>query len=252
MTHCGFVVQWILFIVSVPLLQAQTRWNAVRPFITDDARVVGGGLSQLESWTRFTSGSSELWLMGAMGPTPELELSVGGVTGIVSDAGQNSISFALPLIQAKYLFNSYGPGELPGIAAVLGTFLPFGSGELMAPSYGTFGFATISQCFGELEDLLLHLNLGINILFPSNAEVSWLSTWGVGMQLRTYSGFHLVGEIFSGDPYVPGSGVSWQGGFRHFFSDNLQIDGTIGKGISGENILPLWVSAGIRIVFGDS
>ena len=96
--------------------------------------------------------------------------------------------------------------------------------------------------------MLLHLNLGTNYLDGSLAE-KWQFTWGLGTQLRTLGGFHLVGEIFSGDPYVPGSGLSYQVGFRHFFSDDVQIDGTLGKGIGGETPLPLWFSFGIRLVF---
>jgi len=40
-----------------------------------------------------------------------------------------------------------------------------------------------------------------------------------------------------------------QAGFRHFISDEIQIDGTIGKGIAGDEILPTWGSLGIRLVF---
>lgn len=59
---------------------------------------------------------------------------------------------------------------------------------------------------------------------------------------------HYVGEIFSGDPYIPGAGLSWQTGFRHFFSDFVQIDGTIGQGVGGLNPLPFWYSFGLRYV----
>lgn len=42
----------------------------VRPFITDDARVVGNRLTQLESWYRQDKGGIEQWILTAYGPTP--------------------------------------------------------------------------------------------------------------------------------------------------------------------------------------
>jgi len=228
---------------------AQQPWNAVRPFITDDARVVGGGLTQIESWTRFNDEAGELWVMAGFGPMPELEVSIGGVSGIVNDNSGRRLSYSLPLLQAKYLFRPYGPGDWPGFAVVAGTFLPWGHGDLVPPGYGTFLFGMISQCFGENEDVLVHVNIGANILNDQGTkQTEFLRTWGLGTQVRTLGGFHVVAEVFSGDPYVPGSGTSWQAGFRHFFSDDLQIDGTIGKGIEGSPALPLWLSAGVRIV----
>ena len=220
----------------------------VRPFITDDSRVVGNKLTQLESWTRFDKHAAEHWILGAYGPTNWLELTVGGVWGSEFDSEGNTLSYGLPLLQAKFLLRPYESGSWPGLGAVVGTFLPYGKGGLRADGYGTFGFLTVSQCFGPQEDVLIHANVGANYL-RVNGENELLNTWGLGSQIRTLKGFHLVGEVFSGDPYIPGSGISWQAGFRHFFSDELQIDGTVGKGISGEVTLPLWVSVGIRLVF---
>jgi hypothetical protein len=118
---------------------------------------------------------------------------------------------------------------------------------LVPEGYGAFSFATISQCFGEGEKVLIHANGGVNYLYTQKKN-QWLGTWGIGTQVKTYKGFHLVGELFSGDPYVPGTGLSYQVGFRHFFSDLVQIDATIGQGLAGENKFPLWCSAGVRLV----
>lgn len=222
----------------------------VRPFITDDSRVVGERLGQLETWCRADELDFQQWLIFAYGPNDRLEISAGGVLGVEygsQEGARSTFSYALPLLQAKYLIRPYGHREWPGLGIVAGTFLPFGKGVLKAPGYGAFSFATVSQCFGEREDLLLHLNLGLNYLYIGQKH-ELLRTWGFGVQARTLGGFHLVGEIFSGDPYVPGSATSWQLGFRHFFSDLLQIDATIGKGFAGENPLPTWFSAGGRIV----
>ncbi|MBX2962723.1 MAG: hypothetical protein KF687_09435 [Cyclobacteriaceae bacterium] len=208
----------------------------VRPFITDDSRVVGDHHTQLESWVRVDKHGFENWILGAYGPNDWLELTIGGVWGYDRGVEEKRLAYALPLIQAKFLFKEYYPNKLPGIGAVVGTFLPYGQGTVKPEGYGTFGFVTISQSFGEGDQVLLHLNGGGNYLHVAN-EDELIGTWGFGTQIHTRKGFHLVAEIFSGDPYVPGSGISYQVGFRHFFSDLFQIDMTYGKGISGENIL---------------
>lgn len=130
---------------------------------------------------------------------------------------------------------------------VMGTFLPAGQGAFKPAGYGTFGYLSISQCFGEGEKFLFHANAGGNYLHIDGAN-NLIKMWGLGTQIKAYKGMHLVGEIFSGDPYIPGTGTSWQAGYRYFFSDLVQIDMTVGKGIAGDVILPFWYTAGIRIV----
>lgn len=230
-------------------ISAESYKPEVRPFITDDARVVGKRLAQLESWFRRDNESAQQWVMMAYGPSDKLELSIGGVFGTEKDENnRSSFSYALPLLQAKYLFRPYAPSRGPGFGLVAGTFLPAGRGSFKPAGYGSFAFSTISQCFGMEENLLLHLNTGLNYLHINGAN-DVMAIWGFGTQIKTIGGFHLVGEVFSGDPYVPGAGTAYQTGFRHFFSNLFQVDMTIGKGIAGENPLPFWFSAGVRLVF---
>lgn len=220
----------------------------VRPFITDDARVVGKELAQLETWFRFDKESGQHWILGAYGPNSHLEITTGGVYGYqVDHHSKSNFSYALPLIQAKILFKEYKPNQSPGIGMVLGTFLPAGYGAFKPAGYGTFGYLMVSQSFGEGDKLLLHGNVGGNYLHI-NGEDKLINTWGIGTQVKAYKGLHLVGEVFSGDPYIPGTGMAVQGGYRYFISDMVQIDTTVGKGLSGATVMPLWFSAGIRIV----
>lgn len=235
-----------LFLVLV-LLKANTLLWAVRPFITDDSRVVGRRLGQYEGWLRFDKEGGQSWSMAAFGPTDYLELSLGGVWGYENTLNRQVFTAAAPLVQAKFLLKPYLPNQWPGIGLVVGTFLPYGKGMLVTPGYGSFAFATLTQCIGEGEKFLFHANFGTNMVDFADAK-SNVFTWGVGTQIKVYKGFHVLGEQFSGDPYVPGTGMAYQVGFRHFFSDNLQIDGTYGKGISGATVLPQWFSLGVRIV----
>lgn len=225
-----------------------TKEVLVRPFITDDARVVGERLAQLETWVRFDKEAGQHWILGAYGPNKKLELTAGGVYGYqVDHDSKKTFSYALPLLQAKILFKEYKPNKAPGFGMVMGTFLPFGQGSFKPAGYGTFGYLTVSQCFGEGDKFLFHGNLGGNYLHVDGSN-NLITTWGLGTQIKAYKGMHLVGEIFSGDPYIPGTGTSWQAGYRYFFSDLVQIDMTVGDGIAGDVIMPFWFSAGVRIV----
>jgi hypothetical protein len=60
--------------------------------------------------------------MAAYGPSDKLEVSLGGVFGYTkSPETKASFSYALPLVQAKYLFRPYRPGKGPGFGAVMGS-----------------------------------------------------------------------------------------------------------------------------------
>lgn len=220
----------------------------VRPFITDDARVVGYRLAQAESWVRVDKESGQHWGLVAYGPNKNLELTAGGVHGYLRNAdGKNQYTYALPLLQAKYLFRPYQPNKAPGVALVMGSFLPVGKGGFKPPGYGTFAFTTINQSVGKNDQYLFHVNLGANYLQVAG-ENRTIATWGIGTQIRAIKGWHFVGELFSGDPYIPGTGTAYQLGYRYFFSDLLQVDMTAGKGIAGDVIMPFWYTAGVRIV----
>ena len=160
---------------------------------------------------------------------------------------KKSFSCGLPLLQVKYLFKEYKPNKAPGFGVVLGTFLPVRRGNFKPAGYGTFGYMTVTQYFGKGDKFLFHGNLGGNYLHVNN-ENDLIATWGFGTQIKTYNGFHLVGEIFSGDPYVPGTGMAFQTGYRYSFSDLVQMDMTVGQGIAGDNKMPFWFSVGIRMV----
>jgi len=241
-------MQKIIIIICVLFFIQVHAAKAVRPFITDDARVVGLRYAQLEAWLRFDEHAFQHWNMVAYGPTKWLELSIGGVWGYdVSIPNEQNVSFATPLVQGKFLLRECMANKLPGVAVVAGTFLPSGKGAFKAPGGGAFGFLSVSQSFIEGDKILIHGNVGTNYL-KVNSEHQTAVTWGFGTQVHIYKGLHAVGEYFSGDPYVAGAGTAYQAGFRHFINDLIQVDMTVGKGIGGTNPLPFWYSAGIRLV----
>jgi len=233
---------------------APSAW-AVRPFITDDARVVGKHQAQLETWVRYDKTSFQHWAVPAIGPIAPLEVTIGAVHGVAIVPNQK-YSLAAPLLQSKLLLHPAESNGLPGVALIGGTFLPFGFGGFESPPSG-FLYAAVTQVFGD-DALLLHGNLGVagaQVEEPSSdtplerekhARVRF--TWGIATQVRLYGAANLAAEIFSGDPYAEVAGGAAQGGFRFTLSQNVQIDIAGGKGIYGAQQMDPWISTGLRFV----
>jgi len=223
--------------------------RAIRPFITDDARVVGRGHVQLESWFRRDRESLQGWTVGAIGPTEWLELSVGAVFGSAHGEGATpSFALSLPLVQAKGLLKEATPNGLPGFAVAAGVIPPLGRGAFVPDGLAYYGYLAATESLFREEAVLVHVNLGLAGAALGERSASAQLTWGAGTQIRLLGDFHGVFEIFSGDPYAPSPGGAIQGGFRHIFNDHLQLDATVGSGIFGDTPLPFWVSSGVRLV----
>lgn len=238
------------------LLLGAPEAHAIRPFITDDARVVGAKHLQLETWWRRDKDTLQHWALFAFGPNDHVELTLGGAYGLSSivsrDPGVSSPTFAfnLPLLQGKFLLREAEPNSLPGFAVATGIVPPLGTGGLEPPGPSGFVYVAFTESLFDEERLLVHANLGATVLVAKGHD-PMSATWGVGMQLRTFAAFHLVGEFFSGDPYAGGAGGAAQGGFRYIFNDHVQLDATIGGGVFGATPLPVWATSGIRLVSHD-
>jgi hypothetical protein len=219
---------------------------AIRPFITDDARVVGLRTPQLETWFQGDSGSLQHWVLPAFGPTDWLELTAGGVHGLVTETSGASYSAGGPLFQGKALLRHAVENGLPGVAVVAGLLTPVGSGGLRAPAWAPFAYLALTESLLDAERVLVHANVGVGRSAASGGFQPIL-TAGVGTQVRVDGGLHAVGEIVRNDAYAGETGPAWQGGGRYIFGDHVQIDATVGRGFAGGD-RPLWFSAGLRLV----
>jgi len=220
---------------------------AIRPFITDDARVVGEGHLQLETWWRRDRRSLQHWAIAAFGPNDHIELSLGGVHGVARTPRGGEYAISGPLAQGKFLLSPAIKNRWPGIALAAGAEPPVGKGGFEVPGWSAFAYVAATESLFDDELLLVHANAGF-LAVDATGYTPLRATWGIGTQLRTVAQFHLIGEIFSGDPYVPGSGGAVQYGFRYIFNDHLQLDGTMGTGLWGAQVMPTWFSSGFRIV----
>jgi len=224
--------------------------HAIRPFVTDDAHTVGRAHVQLETYWRRDRLSLQQWVLPAIGPVEWLEVTLGGVHGFapLRERGKPPYSVAGPLVQAKLLLVPSVPNSHPSVAVIAGGTSPLGIGGFTPGGYSAFTYLAATQAFFKEDDFLIHANVGVSPLDPSGSAPA-RATWGVGTQVETLFDFHLIGEIFSGDPYAPGGpGGAYQFGFRQIFDEHLQLDFTVGGGLWGDTPLPPWVSSGIRVV----
>ncbi|MCU0869855.1 MAG: hypothetical protein MUF30_09685, partial [Burkholderiales bacterium] len=96
--------------------------------------------------------------------------------------------------------------------------------------------------------LLLHFNLGRSIE-RTEERGRTTTTFGAGFQWRAIGALHVVGEVYRGDPYDAAFDArAVQFGFRHIFSDTVQVDGTVGR--SDASGASPWFTLGLRVVSG--
>lgn len=231
------------------VVMAPKTASEIRPFITDDAHVVGKGHVQLETYWRRDRLSLQHWMLPAVGPTDWLELTLGGVHGLGQlRAYPDRPTYAVggPLAR-KFLIHESIPSKPPGVALVVGGLTPAGTGGFQAPGWSGFSYLAVTQAFIKEDDFLIHANVGVSTVSAPGLDPAKV-TWGIGTQVETVFNFHLIGEVFSGDPYVQGAGGAYQAGFRIIFNEHLQLDGTWGGGLWGDSVTPVWFSSGIRFV----
>ena len=227
------------------LLFTQSAAHAIRPFVTDDARVVGARLGQVESWLVFDKQQISQNALFAIGPTKWLEITSGFTHGGGFNSAWGGHSITGGIFQIKALIRETKSGDWPGLAFAAGVVPPFGSGSLKPDGVSTFGYAALSQSFFN-DDLMFHANLGVAAI---KEETQWRPTLtaGFGFQAKIMGKLNSVGEIYRGDPYDPTKRfMASQVGFRYIFNSNFQMDGTLGSTLEKDS--QQWVSVGVRIV----
>jgi hypothetical protein len=237
-------------IVLLALLVAQSKVHAIRPFVTDDARVVGDRLGQVESWLVLDRQETAHNTLFAIGPTNWLEITSGFTHGgsyryTANTSNGNNYGITGGILQAKALLRETKPNNWPGVAFAAGVVPPFGSGSPKPDGVSTFGYAAISQSFFN-DDLLFHINLGVTSI---KEETQWKPTWtaGFGYQAKIIGKLNSVAEIYRGDPYDPTmKSIASQIGFRYIFNFNFQMDATFGSTLEKDS--SQWITVGVRIV----
>ena len=224
---------------------------AVRPFITDDARIAAPKEFQIESSLRVDKERFQNLNVFSFGVVNRLEVSLNWIDGfMLEDETKYNLSIAGPGLQLKYLLTDGKTSAFPGIALVAGFVPPWGAGSeaFSPPSWSDYAYLTVTKYFfKDWESLNLHINLGFTNSYDEKVKTN--TTWGVGVQSHLFDKLYLCTEVFSGDPYAITPGALFQIGLRYFISDKMQMDVSTGKGLYGEPMLDYYVGLGFRVVF---
>jgi hypothetical protein len=241
-------------LISLFVLFSITPAFAVRPFITDDARVTPSHTFLTETSLRLDQTRFQNLTLFALGFEDKLEATIGFTDGFLTKDEEGTayqLSAAGPLLQLKYIFNQQkGKDGFPALGIALGANAPWGLGSnnFPPPSWSEFGLFIMSKSFSSHpEHLNLHVNLGITNTHHSDKKMEQEVTWGVGLQYHLFKDIvYGVTEIVSGDPYGISTGAVYQVGLRIFISEKVQLDTTYGSGAWG-NPKPGWfVGFGLR------
>ncbi len=247
-------MRFLIILTPLILILVFTPFNsafAVRPFITDDARIAGPREFQIESSLRVDKERFQNLNVISIGVMDKLEASFNFIDGfMLEDETKDRLSIAGPGFQLKYLFTDGKTSSFPATGLVIGATPPWGAGSetFSNPSWSDYLYLAVTKYFfRDLETLNLHINLGFTNSYEDKVKTN--PTWGIGVQSHLFDRLYLCSEIFSGDPYAITPGALFQVGLRYFISDKMQMDVSTGRGLYGDPMLDYYVGFGFRVVF---
>lgn len=261
-------ISWI----AVLLFSASWPALAVRPFVTDDARIADYGQVEMESWMEITHAE------GAYGDTPGFNSMI-GVTPTdwleviagsgVARSSNDKWSIANPVIQGKLLFTRAQANGAPGFAFASGATFDAGQTTLAAgatvdesinPSYrlGDNYYSMGLMTYRLFEDTVqLHANLGLRAEHQSGIGVRIRPYWGIGVEVEAFRhDIRAIAEAYAGDPLEYNAPLyAGQFGARWMYSDYINMDLTFGAQPvmdtyrQATRSVEVWGQLGLRLLF---
>jgi len=252
---CGQKLSILALMAS--LVVPTGRSLAVRPFVTDDARIVDFGQLEIETWFEYARPPGERLyaqnIMAGVTITDWLELIVGGGFGWDREG---RFSVGNPAIQPKFLVWEAGENGVPGLALSSGVSLPQGSGAMFEDALS--GYAMVLTTVRLFDDwLMLHGNLGATYARHAGEAFHGRPYWGIGFDLGLFHPqWRYIAECYAGDP-LHATKPSWaaQTGIRWLAGDYLNFDITCGlqPHLDDRSVhtrrSEWWVQFGVRILF---
>lgn len=199
---------------------------AVRPFVTDDARIAARGQLEGETWLELSRpGGRVLPVYNALFNLEVLEwleLSVSSGLGWDID---NKLTLANPSVQTKLLFVRPESDRHPGAALVMGMLFPMGRGSAASDHAGLYVIAPVTLSLFD-ENLQIHANLGWLAAALPDGSLEHRPFWGVGGDVALgRPDIRAIAESFAGDPTdALGPTLGFQVGARWLASDYVNID----------------------------
>lgn len=232
---------------------------AIRPFVTDDARINDAGQMEIESWLE-TGYADKTWspapafnFMVATTVSDWLEIIAG--SGVGRD-GNGKFTLANPVIQPKLLLLSAEKNGRPGLALGAGTTFDAGMGELHDRGNSSY---LIGMTSWRLYDdwLVTHINYGARMDRARRHTPKFRPHWGVGIDAGLIQeDFRFIIEAYAGDPlHLHAPKVASQMGFRWLASDYVNLDMTFGAQPQTNEYgrktgkAEIWGQVGLRLLF---
>ncbi|MDD5168159.1 MAG: hypothetical protein PHN75_05035 [Syntrophales bacterium] len=241
----------LLTILLLIIFIAPDTAMAVRPFITDDARITDKGSFLIETSLRLDSDRAQNLNVLSYGFSDRLEMGFNFMDGVMlKDETNYRPSISGPGFQMKYLFGDGVGIDFPSIAIAAGFTTPNGAGSVnfRSSEWSEYAYLCISKALVDHpENLNMHINLGLNHAEGPGHPTS--AAWGIGFQIHMVDKTFLCTEVFAGDPYAITPGAIYQIGIRYFISDKMQFDASTGHGLWGEPALGGFLGFGFRKMF---
>ncbi len=222
----GILVCSIWFLWSTEAL-------AVRPFVTDDARIVYKGQLGTETYggTTVVKGESpayEMRTLEGLGITDRFELTAGGFGFTYQDHQVRPLDL---LIQPKYVLHS-SLGAIPSLSVAAAMMYPLSGNRQHWDGYAMmhvswFLFTPNADIDPYDNNLAIHLNFGTKNRYDAGpATFQSKFYWAAGFEVITFTReVRLLGEVFNGDPFgFEEKFPAFQTGFRWYKAANTQLD----------------------------
>jgi hypothetical protein len=222
----------LLFSIGLALFTNGEAW-AVRPFVTDDARVVYKGQVEMENFAGISMSSGDKptiearSLQGAAF-TDRFELIAGGFGFTYHDNQARPLDM---LIQPKYLvYRSFG--AIPSVSVAAASLFPLSGNRQLWDSYAMahiswFLFIPQESSDPYDNDLAIHLNIGTKSRYDAGpATYRSKVYWAAGFEVITFTReIRFLGEVFNGDPFsYEAEFPAYQTGLRWYKSPDVQMD----------------------------
>lgn len=241
--------------------------EAVRPFVTDDARIVYKGQLETESYTGITVSKGQkpgfnIRSLQGMSLTDRLEIIAGGMGLEYHD---QKITVDDLVFQPKYvLHRSFGP--IPSVSVASALLIPLSGNR---QQWNTYTMAHVSWFLFTPEGspdpydngLAIHTNIGTKSQYDAGPGGRYTSKlyWAAGFEVITFTReVRFLGEIFNGDPFnFDEEFPAYQTGLRWYKTPNVQLD-FVWRGVrngsraTGIEFAPGWnytAQVGLRVLF---
>jgi hypothetical protein len=207
---------------------------AVRPFVTDDARVVYKGQVVTETYGGLTMVNGdkpafEARALQGMSITDRFELTAGGFGFTYQDNQARPLDL---LIQPKYVLHS-SLGAIPSLSVAAATLFPLSGNRQHWDGYAMahlswFLFTPDADTDPYDNNLAIHFNLGMKSRYDAGPTTFQSKLyWAAGFEVITpvTREVRILGEVFNGDPFsYEEKFPAFQTGFRWYKSPMAQID----------------------------